>query len=123
MRVLDLHHVQLAMPRGREDEARAFYGGLLGLSEIPKPANLARRGGAWFTLGSRELHLGVEDEFRPARKAHPALHVDDLDALRSSLETAGVAIVEDEPLAGYRRFYVSDPFGNRLECIEPIVAE
>ena len=117
-RVLTLHHVQLAMPRGGEARARAFYADLLGLAEIPKPSNLVGRGGCWFRLGDRELHLGVEAEFRPATKAHPALLVTDLDAVRARLAAAGVPIREDEPLPGYRRCYADDPFGNRLEFLQ-----
>jgi catechol 2,3-dioxygenase-like lactoylglutathione lyase family enzyme len=119
MRVVGIDHVQLAMPRGREEDARAFYRDILGMEEIPKPANLAGRGGVWFAAGDRQVHLGVEDDFRPARKAHPALRVENLDAFRNRLAEAGHAPQDDEPLPGYRRFYVSDPFGNRLEFIEP----
>ena len=117
--VLTLHHVQLAMPPGGEERARAFYGGVLGLEELPKPPHLAVRGGCWFRLGDRELHLGVEPDFRPARKAHPAFLVAGLAALRRRLEAAGVAVWEDEPLPGYVRCYAADPFGNRLELLEP----
>lgn len=117
--VLALHHLQLAMPPGGEARARAFYGELLGLPELPKPPNLAARGGCWFRLGERELHLGVEPDFRPARKAHPAMLVADLAALRARLEAAGVPTREDEPLPGYHRFYADDPFGNRLEFLQP----
>lgn len=112
-----LHHLQLAMPPDREAEARAFYGDLVGLRELTKPPHLAARGGCWFALGGRELHLGVEQEFRPARKAHPALQVADLDALRARLAAAGVALRDDESLTGYRRFYADDPFGNRVEFL------
>lgn len=119
MTVVGLHHVQLAMPAGREAEARAFYTGLLGIPEVPKPARLARRGGAWFEDGSVKVHLGVEAEFRPARKAHPGLLVRDLPALVARLRDAGHAVVDDEPLEGYDRVYVDDPFGNRLELLEP----
>jgi catechol 2,3-dioxygenase-like lactoylglutathione lyase family enzyme len=118
--VVALDHLQLAMPRGREAEARAFYGGILGLNEIMKPANLVVRGGCWFALGTQQLHLGVEAEFRPARKAHPAFLVQDLAALRARLEQQGFKPYEDEPLTGYARFYVADPFGNRLELMEPV---
>lgn len=118
--VVALDHLQLAMPRGREAEARAFYGDLLGLPELTKPPNLAARGGLWFALGAQQLHLGVEEDFRPARKAHPAFLADDLDGLRAALEQRGFAPYEDEPLAGYKRFYVADPFGNRLEFLKPI---
>lgn len=117
--VVDIDHVQIAMPRGEEDAARRFYGGVLGLAEIQKPANLAKRGGVWFVAGARHLHLGVEDGFRPAKKAHPAFRVEDLAALRLRCIAAGYPPVEDEPLPGYRRFYLVDPFGNRLEFLEP----
>ena len=106
------------MPAGREDDADAFYTGLLGLERVPKPPALAARGGRWFRSGSVEVHLGVEDDFRPARKAHPALKVDGVAALRERLAAAGVTVVDDEPLEGYERFYASDPFGNRLEFLE-----
>jgi len=109
------------MPAGQEEAARQFYAGLLGLVEVPKPANLAARGGVWFAAGTLRLHLGVEAEFRPARKAHPALLVRHLAALRAHLEKADVAMVSDEPLDGYERFYVADPFGNRLELLEPVL--
>ncbi len=117
-KILGIDHVQLAMPAGQEDAARAFYGGVLGLTEQPKPANLAARGGVWFAQGDVKIHLGVEAEFRPARKAHPALLVDDLEALAACCARAGYAAVTDEPLAGYSRVYVADPFGNRLELME-----
>ncbi len=118
--VVALDHLQLAMPRGREAEARAFYAGILGLNEIMKPANLVGRGGVWFALGAQQLHLGVEGEFRPAKKAHPAFLVHDIRGLRARLEQHGYAPYEDEPLTGYDRFYVADPFGNRLELMEPV---
>jgi catechol 2,3-dioxygenase-like lactoylglutathione lyase family enzyme len=120
MQISGIDHVQLAMPRGREDDARRFYGELLGLPEQPKPPNLAKRGGCWFGREGVVLHLGVEDGFRPARKAHPALLVDDLPALVERLGAAGVEVVRDEPLPGYDRVYVSDPFGNRIELLEPL---
>jgi catechol 2,3-dioxygenase-like lactoylglutathione lyase family enzyme len=115
-----LHHVQLAAPAGAEDRLRAFYGGLLGMTELTKPPELAARGGAWFRSGSAELHLGVEAEFRPARKAHPGLLVDDLDALAARLTAAGHAVRWDDLFPGHRRCYVDDPCGNRLELLEPI---
>jgi catechol 2,3-dioxygenase-like lactoylglutathione lyase family enzyme len=114
-----LDHVQLAMPAGEESRAREFYAGVLGLAEVPKPASLAARGGVWFEGGSLRLHLGVEADFRPAKKAHPALLVKGLDALARKLEVAGIAVVSDVPLDGYHRFHASDPFGNRLEFLEP----
>jgi catechol 2,3-dioxygenase-like lactoylglutathione lyase family enzyme len=119
MGVLALHHVQLAMPAGCEAMARHFYAGLLGLSEVGKPHNLAYRGGCWFEAGPVRIHLGVEADFRPARKAHPALLVSDLAKLASALQAAGHPIRRDEPLAGFDRFHVDDPFGNRIELMQP----
>jgi catechol 2,3-dioxygenase-like lactoylglutathione lyase family enzyme len=119
MKIIRLDHVQLAMPPGEEDRARAFYHGLLGIPEVPKPTELARRGGCWFERGELKLHLGVEREFRAAKKAHPALMVEGLDSLIERLKGAGCAVKEDEPLEGYTRVYVDDPFGNRLELMEP----
>lgn len=115
------HHVQLAMPPGAEAEraARAFYGGALGMAEVAKPPALAERGGAWFGAGGLELHLGVEPDFRPARKAHPAIVVDDLDGLAARLRAAGAEPRFDADLPGHRRFYVDDCFGNRLEFLQP----
>jgi catechol 2,3-dioxygenase-like lactoylglutathione lyase family enzyme len=108
------------MPRGRESEARAFYEGVLGIPEIPKPPNLAKRGGCWFARGLLKIHLGVEADFRPARKAHPALLVENLAALKERIAAAGYNVKEDEPLEGFKRIYVDDPFGNRIELMEPI---
>ena len=114
-----IHHLQLGMPPGREAEAETFYAGLLGIPRVAKPANLQGRGGCWFRSDFLEVHLGVEEPFAPARKAHPALLVDDLDDLGRRLASAGFAVVTDEPLEGFRRFYTSDPFGNRIEVLEP----
>ena len=109
-------HVQLAMPRGREEAARAFYTGLLGMTELPKPPVLAARGGCWFASGAAVLHLGVEEPFTPARKAHPALLTDDLDGLGAALAAAGHACATaDGEIPGVRRFHTRDPFGNRVE--------
>jgi catechol 2,3-dioxygenase-like lactoylglutathione lyase family enzyme len=108
------------MPYGREEEARAFYEGVLGIPEVQKPPNLAKRGGCWFVRDTLRVHLGVEDDFRPARKAHPAFLVEDLSGLRSLLEAAGFRPRSDEPLEGYDRIYVDDPFGNRIELLEPL---
>ncbi len=121
-RVHGLDHVQLAMPSGGEALAREFYSGLLGLTEIPKPPNLAKRGGAWFEGGTLRVHLGVEADFRPAKKAHPAFLVQHLDAISQHLREAGVPVVTDEPLEGYHRLYVPDPFGNRIELLEPVTS-
>jgi catechol 2,3-dioxygenase-like lactoylglutathione lyase family enzyme len=114
-----IDHVQLAMPPGGEPEARVFYEGLLGIPEVPKPAHLANRGGCWFENGAVKLHLGVDDDFRSAKKAHPALVVSNLRALVAAVSAAGVEVIEDEPLDGYYRVYAYDPFGNRLELMEP----
>jgi len=119
MPIVGLDHVQLAMPAGEEDAATAFYSGLLGLPRVPKPPNLEARGGCWFESGPVRLHLGVEADFRPARKAHPALLVADLPGLVARLAAGGVVARTDEPLAGYDRVYVDDPFGNRIELMEP----
>ena len=102
-----------------EQAAREFYEGLLGIPEVPKPAELAKRGGAWFESGSLKVHLGVEADFRPARKAHPALLVADLEALVARLKRHNMKIVDGDPLDGYFRVYVADPFGNRIELMEP----
>ena len=117
--IVGLHHVQLAVPAGSEPALREFYGGVLGMTEVTKPAALAARGGAWFRSGATELHLGVESDFRPARKAHPALLVDDLDALTARLAAAGQDVRWDDLLPGHRRCYVEDPCGNRLELLSP----
>ena len=119
MPILAIDHVQLAMPAGGEAEARAFYAGVLGLAEVPKPPALAARGGAWFANASVQLHLGVEADFRLARKAHPALRVDDLNAMAAACAAAGYAPLFDDDAPGIARFYVADPFGNRLELLEP----
>jgi len=113
-----IHHVQLAMPPGREAEARHFYGGLLGIPEVTKPSNLKARGGCWFEQGAVRIHLGVEAEFRPARMAHPAFLVSDLGALSATLIGAGHPVRTDEPLEGFVRVYVDDPFGNRVELLQ-----
>jgi len=119
MPLLALDHVQLAMPPGGEPAARAFYAGLLGLDEVPKPPALAVRGGAWFERGAVKVHLGVEADFRPARKAHPAFVVSGLDALEQQLVEAGHAVRAAEGVGRWRRLHVDDPFGNRIELMEP----
>jgi catechol 2,3-dioxygenase-like lactoylglutathione lyase family enzyme len=118
MAILRIDHVQLAMPRGLEGEARRFYGEVLGLREIAKPAALAARGGVWFELGDAQLHLGVEADFRPAKKAHVAFDVEDLDSVIARCRAAGHDPRSDDNLPGRRRFFVEDSFGNRLELIE-----
>jgi hypothetical protein len=122
MKVLRIDHVQLAMPAGGEELARAFYRDALGISEIPKPQHLAKRGGCWFECDQLKVHLGVETDFRAARKAHPALVVEGLHALEERLRSFGYEIRSDEPLDGYYRIYVDDPFGNRIELMEPTSA-
>src|SRR5260370_14077995 len=113
-------HVQVTAPRGSEERIRAFYRATLGLPEMPKPAVLAGRGGAWFRCGGQTLHIGVEDDFTPQRKAHPAFLVGNLEALRGRLEAAGAPLGEDVPLPGYLRFETCDPFGNRLEFMQRV---
>jgi catechol 2,3-dioxygenase-like lactoylglutathione lyase family enzyme len=113
-----LDHVQLAMPVGAEAEAERFYAGLLGLERVPKPPALAVRGGCWFKRGAVQLHLGGEADFRPARKAHPALLVKGYDALVERLAAAGVEVRPSDEIPGVRRCHVDDPFGNRIELID-----
>ena len=118
MTILGIDHIQLAMPAGGEDAARRFYSGLLGLPERPKPAHLAARGGVWFESHEVKIHLGVEADFRPARKAHPGLLVESLPELATALRAAGHEVTDDAPRDGSARVYTQDPFGNRLELIE-----
>jgi catechol 2,3-dioxygenase-like lactoylglutathione lyase family enzyme len=115
-----INHVQLAMPSGQKEAARRFYEGVLEIPEVAKPPRLAKRGGCWFERGTLKVHLSVELDFRPARKAHPAFTVSDLSNLIKRLEAGGFDVVEDEPLEGYKRCYVFDPFGNRIELMEPV---
>lgn len=119
MPVRRIDHILIAMPPGREDEARAFYRGILGLVEKAKPPQLAERGGCWFESGALQVHLGVEKDFIPARKAHPAFIVDDLAGMVRKAQQAGYKVTADEPIEGYDRRHVDDPFGNRIELIEP----
>ncbi|MCP1169100.1 VOC family protein [Limimaricola litoreus] len=118
--ILDLHHVQLAMPKGGESRARDFYGEVLGMAEAAKPEALAGRGGVWFETRAIRFHLGVEEPFAPARKAHPAFRVADLDAMRLRLAARGIEARVDIDLPGLRRLYVDDPFGNRIEICETV---
>jgi catechol 2,3-dioxygenase-like lactoylglutathione lyase family enzyme len=117
--IVGLDHAQLAAPPGCEEDARRFFGEVLGLEEVPKPEPLRARGGVWFRAGPQQLHVGVEDEFAPARKAHPALLVDAaaIEALADRLAAAGAPVTWDEAIAGVRRFYTADPWGNRLELV------
>jgi catechol 2,3-dioxygenase-like lactoylglutathione lyase family enzyme len=119
MSILRIDHVQIAMPAGGEEKARAFFVTMLGFREISKPPELAKRGGAWFEAGTVQLHLGVETDFRPARKAHPAFVVNDLDSLITIVQSAGFEVdTSQPPLDGYKRAHVFDPFGNRIELME-----
>ena len=118
MPVRAIDHILIAMPPGQESQARAFYQDVLGLTEIAKPPQLAARGGCWFRNGALTVHLGVDKNFVPARKAHPAFIVEDLAALTAVLTNAGCPISHDEPLEGYDRIFVHDPFGNRIELLE-----
>jgi catechol 2,3-dioxygenase-like lactoylglutathione lyase family enzyme len=119
---IGIDHVQLAAPPGCEPEARAFFGDVLGWPELSKPASLAGRGGAWFQCGTHQVHIGVQQTFVPALKAHPAFRVRHLDQLRAHLQNNNVAVVTDEARSeeGVRRFFAEDPFGNRLEFIEEV---
>jgi catechol 2,3-dioxygenase-like lactoylglutathione lyase family enzyme len=119
MQITRIDHVQLAMPPGREQDAVDFYEGLLGVPQVPKPAHLAVRGGCWFERGELKIHLGVEADFRPAQKAHPALSVHGLTELLDHLRASSVEVRDGEPLDGFDHAYVDDPFGNRIELIEP----
>ncbi|MFJ3041058.1 VOC family protein [Streptomyces tendae] len=117
--ITGLDHVQLAAPPGAEEVLRAFYTGVLGMTEIPKPPVLAARGGCWFKAGTAQLHLGVETGFRPARKAHPGLRVTGIAAYAVRLEAHGTPVTWNDDLPGHRRFHCADPVGNRLEFLEP----
>jgi catechol 2,3-dioxygenase-like lactoylglutathione lyase family enzyme len=119
MTVTRIDHVQLAMPAGGEPKAREFYHGVLGVPERPKPPDMAARGGCWFESGDLKIHLGVDPEFRPARKAHPGLLVTELRSLAEKLRAGGYTFREDGAMEGYARIFVDDPFGNRIELLEP----
>ncbi|TFD99749.1 VOC family protein [Jeotgalibacillus salarius] len=113
-----IDHIQLTAPAGSEDEARRFYSGLLGLKEMPKPVNLRGNGGCWFICGNQEIHIGREENYTPPKKAHPAFVVKHVDELRTRLSEESVSIFEEEPIEGRTRFFVRDPFGNKLEFLE-----
>ena len=117
-KILNIDHVQLAMPKSSEDRARSFYRDVLAMKEVPKPEALAERGGCWFASGAAQVHLGIEEEFRPAKKAHPALVVEGLDEILARCKAAGLPSKADAEIDGRRRVHVFDPFGNRLELIE-----
>lgn len=117
---LGIDHVQLAAPEGCETAARHFYNGLLGWPEIPKPEALKKRGGVWFQCGTHQVHIGIQKQFVPATKAHPAFQVKNLDELRSHFIQKNIQVIDDEArmLEGVKRFYINDPFGNRIEFLE-----
>ena len=119
MAIIGLDHIQIAIPHGGEDRARGFYGDLLGMHEVPKPDNLSPTG-CWFERGGVSLHIGVDPDFVPARKAHPALLVDNLARLRERLEREGHPTYDEKPVAGYIRFFAFDPFGNRVELMQRV---
>ncbi|CAM3866186.1 VOC family protein [Mesobacillus zeae] len=118
IRYKKIDHVQLAAPAGSEDQARKFYGQILAMQEVPKPANLAKRGGVWFQCGTNQVHIGIQNEFSPAVKAHPAFEVENLEELQQKLTEQNISIKDDDLLEGAERFYVNDPFGNRLEFLK-----
>ena len=123
MSLIRVHHVQIAIPEGRENEARAFYAGVLGLEALSKPVELAGRGGCWFRLGDLEIHAGADPEFRrPSAKAHLAFEVDDLGAARRRLKESGARLEEAVPLPDFERFYAYDPFGHRIEFMKRLHA-
>ena len=122
MHLYGIDHIQLAMPTGQADRATAFYEGALGIPRTPKPAHLEKRGGCWFENGAVKIHLGVDPQFRPATKAHPALLIDSLKQLIVALDNAGIPWHKDAPLDGYDRIYLADPFGNRIEVMERLPA-
>ncbi|WP_416825147.1 VOC family protein [Ectobacillus polymachus] len=113
-----IDHIQLAAPLGSEETARNFFKGILGWDEIEKPKDLKKRGGVWFTFGNQQIHIGIEEPFSPAKKAHPAFEVEHIEELKRHLITNGVHVIEDDKLPGAKRFYISDPFGNRIELLE-----
>jgi catechol 2,3-dioxygenase-like lactoylglutathione lyase family enzyme len=117
-RIARLDHIQLAAPESCEAAAREFYGALLGMQEIQKPESLRARGGCWFRCGGQQVHTGVEPDFRPANKAHPAFVVNDLDELRQAFGARGVKVTDDTSFPASRRFFAEDPWGNRLEFLE-----
>ena len=121
MPILNLDHVQVAIPAGGEDSARSFYIGILGFSEQQKPASMAGRNSIWLTAGPVSLHLGIEADFHAAKRAHPAFTVDSLDEVVSACERAGLATKPDTPGGNFRRTHVFDPFGNRIELMESTV--
>ncbi|WP_409304332.1 VOC family protein [Peribacillus sp. SCS-155] len=113
-----IHHIQLAAPKGSEEAARKFFGGILGFKEIEKPDLLKARGGVWFGFGAYQIHIGIEEPFSPVKKAHPGFSVKNLESLKLHLKHHDIPFIEDDKLPGTNRIYVSDPFGNRMEILE-----
>ena len=122
MSLIAIHHVQLAMPEGGEDDARAFYEGILGVPEIEKPEPLKSRGGCWFAIGGLQIHLGVEQDFRPARKAHPAFLIDELKSVCERIASSGFEVSNSGVIDGFERAHIFDPFGNRIELMQEAIA-
>jgi catechol 2,3-dioxygenase-like lactoylglutathione lyase family enzyme len=118
--ILGFDHIQLAAPKDSEETAREFYVDILRFEELVKPENLKKNGGCWFSLGPLEIHIGIEEPFTPAKKAHPAIRVTELENFRAYLEGRGIATRDEQPLPGAKRFYIDDPFGNRIEILERI---
>ncbi|MFJ8072325.1 VOC family protein [Peribacillus sp. NPDC096447] len=113
-----IDHIQLADPKGSEDIARKFFKNILGFEEVEKPEELKKRGGVWFEFGNYQIHIGIEEPFYPAKKAHPAFEIENIEELKKHLVTNGIDVMEDDKLPGAKRFYISDPFGNRMELLE-----
>ncbi|SNT58243.1 Catechol 2,3-dioxygenase [Bacillus sp. OK838] len=113
-----IDHIQLAAPKGSEDTARKFFKNILGFEEVEKPEELKKRGGVWFEFGNYQIHIGIEEPFYPAKKAHPAFEIENIEELRKHLITNGIDVMDDDKLPGAKRFYISDPFGNRMELLE-----
>ncbi|WP_249599336.1 VOC family protein [Peribacillus frigoritolerans] len=111
-------HIQLAAPKDSEDTARKFFKNILGFDEVEKPEELKKRGGVWFEFGNYQIHIGIEEPFYPAKKAHPAFEIENIEELKKHLVTNGIDVIEDDKLPGAKRFYISDPFGNRMELLE-----
>ncbi|MGG4267107.1 VOC family protein [Peribacillus simplex] len=113
-----IDHIQLAAPKGSEDTARNFFKNILGFDEVEKPEELKKRGGVWFEFGNYQIHIGIEEPFYPAKKAHPAFEIENIEELKKHLITNGIEVIEDDKRPGAKRFYISDPFGNRMELLE-----
>jgi len=113
-----IDHIQLAAPKGSEDTARKFFKNILGFDEVEKPEELKKRGGVWFEFGNYQIHIGIEEPFYPAKKAHPAFEIENIEELKKHLVTNSIDVIEDDKLPGAKRFYISDPFGNRMELLE-----